>query len=70
MPNAAQPEITFEIYKRTLYFYLYHKWRNFNKYFNKRSNKSVTVSAPTNVANIFYIYLTGVKDKDGKDALF
>ncbi len=65
--NATQPVIMFEVDDNVKAPYTFTYTINGGASINVSttgSNKSVTVSAPTNVSNTFTYILTGVKDKD------
>ena len=65
--NATQPEIIFEVDENVKGPYTFTYTINGGPSINvstTESNKSVTVSAPTNVSNTFTYILTGIKDKD------
>ena len=68
--NAAQPVITFEVKDDNKEPYTFTYTLNGGASINvltTGNNKSVTVTAPTNVAGTFTYVLKGVKDKEDKD---
>lgn len=68
--NAAQPVITFEVKDDNKEPYTFSYTINGvlqTPVVTQGNNKSITVSAPTNVANNFTYILTAVNDKEGID---